>query len=212
MGELASARGVEGDWTRRNNVQGIGYDGRRGGKHGVTSGTGHDSKRVGTRLLAGDKSGQHGKRKHAKTDVPGPSRPPPSHLRRPTEPVDPPRRRGRLKARPRKIRRSKSRRSTYRLVRPRRGQSGRIERIGYVVYKRCWGAPHSHEEAARLPYGRSRRVQQSQTARLLSRGATFHIRKPLECCTFGTLWTFHLLIHSSLEYKRYTSLFFTYFL
>ena len=95
----------------------------------------HDSKRVGTRLLAGDKSGQHGKCKRAKTDVPGPSRPPPSHHRRPTEPVDPPRRRGRLKSRTRKIRSSISRKSTYRLVRPRRGQSGRFERIGYVAYR-----------------------------------------------------------------------------
>ena len=133
MGELASVRGVEGNWRRRNDGEWVRYDGRRGGKHGTTSGASHDSKRVGVRLLAGNKSGQNGKRKRAKTDVPGPSRPPPSHPRRSTEPVDPPRRRGRLKTRPKRIRRSKRRKLTYRVVQPRRGQSGRIERSGYVV-------------------------------------------------------------------------------
>ena len=133
LGKPEASKGVEGDWRRRNGVQGVGYARRRGSKDGATSGASHDSKRVGTGLLAGNKSGQNGKRKRAKTDIPGPSRPPPSHPRRSTEPVDPLRRRGRLKTRPKRIRRSKRRKSTYRVVQPCRGQSGRIERSGYVV-------------------------------------------------------------------------------
>ena len=113
MGELVTSRGVESDWRRWKGAQGVGYARRRGSKDGATSGASHDSKRVGTRLLAGDRPGQHGKRKGANTDVPGPSIPPPSHPRRPTESVDPPRRRGRMKSPPRRIRRSKRRRSTY---------------------------------------------------------------------------------------------------
>ena len=89
---------------------------------------------LGTRLLAGDKSGQHGKHKRAKTDVPGPSRPHPSHPRHPTEPVDPPRRRERLKSPPKRIRRSKIRRSTYQVVQLRRSHIGRIGCIVHVVH------------------------------------------------------------------------------
>ena len=113
MVEPKASKGVEGDWRRRIDGEGVGYDRRRGGKDGATSSASHDSKQVGTRLLAGDKSGRNGKRKRANTDVPGPSRPPPSHPRRPAESVDPPRRRGRLKSPTRKIRRSKRRRLTY---------------------------------------------------------------------------------------------------
>jgi hypothetical protein len=57
IGEPKASRDVEGDWSRESDGEGVGYDGRRGGKHSATSSASHDSKRVGTRLLAGDKPG-----------------------------------------------------------------------------------------------------------------------------------------------------------
>ena len=151
IGELTTSKGVEGDWKRRNDGECVGYDGRRGGKDSATSGASHDSKRVGTRLLAGNKSGQNGKRKRANTDVPGPSRPPPSHPRRPTEPVDPPRQRGKLKTRTRKIRRSNMEKDDLpnRTATSRPKRAHRAHRICCMHTPDAGGAPHSDGEAAR---------------------------------------------------------------
>ena len=102
---------------------------------GATSGTRRNLKRVETDLLAIEKEGQCERRKHMKNDATRPSTPPPEHPRPLTDYVDPPRRRGRIKSRSRKIRRTKTRKPTYRIVQPRRGQSGRIKRIGDVAYE-----------------------------------------------------------------------------
>ena len=102
---------------------------------GAMSSTRCDSKRVETDLLAEDKACQHEWRKRTRSDVPRPSTPPPEYPTSLTNYVDPPRRRGRMKPRPRKVNRTKMKKPTYRIVWPRRGQSGRIKRIGDVAYK-----------------------------------------------------------------------------
>ena len=132
-GEQESSRVVEGDWRRRTDVEGVAYDWERREMDGATSGARRDSKRVETDPLAEDKARQHEWRKRTRSDVPRPSTPPPEYPTSLTNYVDPPRRRGRMKPRPRKVNRTKMKKPTYRIVRSRRGQSGRIERIGYVV-------------------------------------------------------------------------------
>ena len=102
---------------------------------GATSGARRDSKRVETDPLAEDKARQHEWRKRMRSDVPRSSTPPPEHPRPLTDYVDPPRRRGRIKSRSEKIRRTKMKKSTYRIVQPRRGQSRRTKRIGDVTYE-----------------------------------------------------------------------------
>ena len=134
MGELVTSKGVEGDWGRQNDGEGVGHSGKGCRMGGATSSARRDSKRVETDPLATEKEGQHERRKRTTSDVPRPSTPPPIHPIHPTEHVDPPRRRGRMKSPTTKIRRSRVRRTTYRIVQPRRGQSVRIERIGYIVY------------------------------------------------------------------------------
>ena len=67
-------------------------------------------------------------------DVPRPSTPPAIYPRPLTNYVNPPRRWGQLKSQPRRISRAKLRRLTYQVIQARRGQSGLIERIGYVAY------------------------------------------------------------------------------
>ena len=116
MGELVTSRGVEGDWRCRNDGQGIGYDGKACRMDGTTSGARRDSKRVKTDPLAIEKEGQHERRKRTTSDVPRPSTPLPIHPRRPTEPVDPPRRQGQMKLRPRKISQADKKKTTYRVI------------------------------------------------------------------------------------------------
>jgi hypothetical protein len=122
---------VEGDLERRSDGDGDQRSERRGGKDGATSGARSDSIRVNTSLLADNETDQHGQRKRTKADVHRPSTPPTDNPRRPIEAVDPPRRRGRIKPRPRRVSTS---RGTYQVMRTRRGRIGRIGPFGYVVY------------------------------------------------------------------------------
>ena len=126
LGEPESSRVVEGDWRRRTGVDGVGYHGIWCSKDSATSDARRESKRLETRSLAGDESSQQELEKRSKHDVPEPSQLPSIHPRRPTESVDPPRRRGRLKSPTKRIRRSKIRRSTYQVVQPHR--TGRMRR------------------------------------------------------------------------------------
>ena len=135
MGEPKASRDAEGDWSRKSDVDGVGYNGRRDGKDGATSSARCDSKRVETRLLAGEKGQYQQVERDITTDVPEASTPPPNDPRRPVELPNPPRRRGRIKSRSEKIRRTKMKKLTYRIVQPRRGQSGRIKRIRDVAYE-----------------------------------------------------------------------------
>jgi hypothetical protein len=107
MGELKASRDVEGDWSRESDGDGVGYHGERGKMDGVTSGVRGDSKRVDPRPLA-DREGQHQRFTRNETaHIPELSTPPTNDPKRPTECVDPPRRRGRMKSRPRKVNRTK---------------------------------------------------------------------------------------------------------
>ena len=131
LGEQEAMGNVERDWRRRNVVGGDGYDGNEGWEDGVTSGARYDSKRVGTRSLAGQDSQHQHDTRNVKTDVPRPSQPPSHHHRRPIELADPPRRRGRLKSRPISVSNS---RKTYQVIRARRSRIGRIGCAAYVVH------------------------------------------------------------------------------
>ena len=127
-GERVKLGGDEGDRERQSCGNGNDTDGRRGVKDGATSGTRRDSKRVETRPLAEDETDQHGQRKHTTGDA---STPPTIDPRRPTDHPNPPRRRGRLKTRPRRI---STRKWTYQVTRTRRGRIGRIGPFGDIVH------------------------------------------------------------------------------
>ena len=123
--------GVERDWKRENVSRGDGYDGNEGWNDSITSSARHDSKRVGTRSLAGQDSQHRHDTRNVKTDVPRPSQPPGHNHRRQIELADPPHRRGRLKTNPTSV--SYPRR-TYQVILARRSRVGRIGRAGYVVH------------------------------------------------------------------------------
>ena len=131
LGERDELGDVEGDLERQSDGDGDGMEGRRGSKDGATSGARRDSKRVETRPLAEDETDQHGQRKRTTGDAPRPSTPPTIDPRRPTDHPNPPRRRGRLKTRPRRI---STRRWTYQVTRTRRGRIGRIGCVKHVVH------------------------------------------------------------------------------
>ena len=78
-------------------------DGRQWWMDGATSGARRDSKRVGSRLLAGNEEGQHEGRNRTTDDAPRPSTLLPNDPKRPMYPPNPPCRRGRLKMNPRRI-------------------------------------------------------------------------------------------------------------
>jgi hypothetical protein len=129
-----ASRDVEGDWSRESDGDGVGYNGRRDGKDGATSGARRDSQRVATKPLAGDKGQSQQVERDITMDIPEASTPPPNYPKRPVELPNPPRRRGRMKSRPRKISQADMKKTTYRVVKQRRGQSGSIGGVGYVVY------------------------------------------------------------------------------
>jgi hypothetical protein len=180
LGEPEVSRGVEGVRDRESVVDSAEYDGRRGGKHGATSGARRDSKRVATTLLAGDEPGQHGKRKRERTDVPGPSRPPTSHPRSLTNYFDPLRRPGRMKTRPRKISREDLKRTTYRVVQRRRGRIRHIVRVGCVIYvvQVLGEYPRPISEQHDTAEDEDSRSRAPRTAQRCTRAATYHIWKP----------------------------------
>ena len=94
IGDPKASRDVEGDWSRESDGDGVGYNGRRDGKDGATSSARCDSKRVETRLLAGDKGQYQQVERDITTDVPETSTPPPNDPKRPIERLNPPCRRG----------------------------------------------------------------------------------------------------------------------
>ena len=131
-GEQIGWGDIEGDQERQSDGDGDQRGGRRGGKDGATSGARRDPKRVETTPLAAGETGQHGRRNRRTTDVPETSKPPPIHPRWPTDHPNPPRRRGRLKSRPRRV---SNPRKTYQVTRACQGRIGRIGRVVHVVYE-----------------------------------------------------------------------------
>ncbi|KIJ07005.1 hypothetical protein PAXINDRAFT_19795 [Paxillus involutus ATCC 200175] len=91
-------REVEGEERGQSEDDGCQRDGRTCDTDGATSGTSHDSKRVGAGPLAEDEASQQRNGKPSTTKhVPGPPTPHPYDTTRPTHHANPPRRRGRLK-------------------------------------------------------------------------------------------------------------------
>ena len=128
IGEPKASRDVESDWDRWSDVEGDRIGGRQCRKDGATSGAHRDSKRVKRRPPAPEEARQQRRYRQCIKNVPRSSMAPSKHPRHPIELPNPPRRRGRLKSHPRKIRRTKIKESTHRIVRPRRGQIRRIKR------------------------------------------------------------------------------------
>ncbi|KAH0828694.1 hypothetical protein J3R83DRAFT_3064, partial [Lanmaoa asiatica] len=75
---------------------------------------------------------QHEWYKRMKAHVPGSSKPPPEYPRSPTDYVNPPRQRGRLKTNPKRVSRARVKRLTHQVVRSRQSRIGRIGCAGYV--------------------------------------------------------------------------------
>ncbi|KAF8137616.1 hypothetical protein EV363DRAFT_1536807 [Boletus edulis] len=73
------------------------------GQDAATSAARCESKRLETDALAGYKASQHGKHNRTTADVPEVSKPPHNHHRSPTDHANPPRRRGKLKTRPKSM-------------------------------------------------------------------------------------------------------------
>ncbi|KAF8123185.1 hypothetical protein EV363DRAFT_1357214 [Boletus edulis] len=124
-------RDVERDWKREKDADIVHIDGRGEGQGAATSAARRDSKRVETDSLAEYKSNQHGKRERTMTGVPEASKPSTQHPRQPTDHANPPRRRGRLKSRPKSV---NTTRRTHQATKSHRGQIGLIGRDVHVAH------------------------------------------------------------------------------
>ncbi|KAF8119183.1 hypothetical protein EV363DRAFT_1528446, partial [Boletus edulis] len=91
------------------------------GQDAATSAARCESKRLETDALAGYKASQHGKHNRTMADVPEVSKPPHNHHRSPTDHANPPRRRGKLKTRPKSVSTS---RTSYHIINRGDGGSG----------------------------------------------------------------------------------------
>jgi hypothetical protein len=164
IGEPKASRDVEGDWSRESDGDGVGYHGERGEMDGVTSGARGDSKRVDPRPLA-DREGQHQRFTRNETaHVPELSTPPTNDPKRPTEYVDPPRRRGRMKSRPRKVNRTKEEEvdlpNCTATSRPK--QAHRAHRICRIRSPDAGGASRQDTGAARHCRGQGYKIARTQ--------------------------------------------------
>ena len=130
-GDQIESGGVESGRERQSEGEGDRTDGIRRCKDGATSGARRDSKRVETTPLAEGETGQYRRRTRTTTDVPRPSTAPTNDHRLPMDHPNPPRRRRRLKSRPRRV---SNPRKTYQVTRARQGRIGRIGRVVHAVY------------------------------------------------------------------------------
>ncbi|KAF8136181.1 hypothetical protein EV363DRAFT_1318977 [Boletus edulis] len=124
-------RDIERELKRGIDADGVQMDGNGDGTGAATSAARRDSKRVETDSLAEYKSNQHGKRERTMTGVPEASKPSTQHPRQPTDHANPPRRRGRLKSRPKSV---NTTRRTHQATKSHRGQIGLIGRDVHVVH------------------------------------------------------------------------------
>ena len=162
MGERVESGDIDDDLRRQSDGDGVDTDGKGCRTGGATSGARRESKRLETRPLAEVEMDQHGQRHHTTEYTPRPSIPPPRYARSLSAYVDPPRRRGRLKSRPRSI--STSRR-TYQVTWTRRSRIRRIGCVGYVVYSQemvqeRYRVAKREDEATRAYRGRARALGQ----------------------------------------------------
>ena len=125
FGERDGSGDVERNLERQSDGNGDERSGERGGKDGATSGAHGDSKRVDTSSLAEDETDQHGQRKRTTTDAPEPYKPLSIDHRPPADHPNPPRRRGRLKMRPREVSRTRANKYVHLVERSRRNHIGR---------------------------------------------------------------------------------------
>jgi hypothetical protein len=104
-------------------------------------------------------------------------------------------------------------RSTYRVVQPRRGEIGRIGCVGHVVYgigmlKEQFRSPKHEDDGTRAIEDDRMRCSKSATLGEPRLAIYGNSATALDTRSW-TLNIIHLLnIHSSLEYKRYTFIYF----
>jgi hypothetical protein len=173
LGEQGKSGDVEEDRERQSDGNGDQECERRGGKDGATSGARRDSKRVETTPLAEHETDQHGRRKRRTADVPRPSTPHPMDHRHPTDQPNPPRRRGRLKTRSRRV-------STP--GRPTRSH-GRVKAVSggsdasYMMYmdRRWWRRVPAIRNAKTRPLESIEDERVHLDSATTSRAATYHI-------------------------------------
>ncbi|KAF9232205.1 hypothetical protein BU15DRAFT_67665 [Melanogaster broomeanus] len=103
------ARDDEGCRKGQGEGDGCQRDNGASGNDGTTSDASRDSRRVVLKALAEDEQSQHHENvRTTPKNSPAPSRPSAKRRKRPTEPVNPPRRRGRLKTQPARIHRARA--------------------------------------------------------------------------------------------------------
>ncbi|KAF9245749.1 hypothetical protein BU15DRAFT_70819 [Melanogaster broomeanus] len=124
---MIQAAAYSGETRDRSDGDGSRRDGATSSNNGAMSDTSRDSKRVKTGPLAEDEARQDRWYMHRlRDDIPEPCTPPATHPKRPTEPVNPPCRRGRLKTRPARIHRARAYKET-RAKYPRKIQPHRVD-------------------------------------------------------------------------------------
>ena len=116
--------GIGGKQERQSDGDGVEKDGTGCRMDGATSGARRNSKQVETRPLAGVETGQHRQCNHTTAHIPQPSTPPPSYARSLSDYVNPLRRRGRTKTKPRQISQTRARKLTHHFERSCRGRIG----------------------------------------------------------------------------------------
>ncbi|KAF9235314.1 hypothetical protein BU15DRAFT_78146 [Melanogaster broomeanus] len=153
----------EGCRKGRSDRDGNGRDGRANDDAGATSNAGRESRRLAPKLLAEDEPNQHKNHTRTTRNVPEPSTPPMNCPKRPTESVNPPHRRGRLKTRPTRIRQARAHAGTRtRRIQHVRTLPGPIQLVGCCGY-----APGMPGECPRQAKTKAEgpRVQHTRTAR-----------------------------------------------
>ncbi|KAF9236382.1 hypothetical protein BU15DRAFT_77093 [Melanogaster broomeanus] len=134
----SQSRRVEGEIGDQSDGDDSGRDRGPSSDDSATSNAGRESRRLAPKPLAEDEPNQHKNHERITRNVPGPPQSPTNdHANRPTTPVNPPRRRGRLKTQPARIRQARA----YAGTRTRRIQShdhrddaGPIEVVGCRGY------------------------------------------------------------------------------
>ena len=123
---------IEDDREHQSDGDGDEMNGRTARMDDATSGARRESKRLESRPIAENETSQNEQRERKIAHVPRPSTPPTIDHRHPMDHVNPPRRRGRIKTRPRQVSRIRARKLTHHFERSHRGRTERPRSDGYT--------------------------------------------------------------------------------
>ena len=179
IGESVESGEVEGDRERQSDGDGIEMDREWCWTDSATSGARRDSRRVGLQPLAEVRSSRQERRQRTMAHAPRPSTPPSRYARSLSDHVDPPRRRGRLKTKSRRVSQTQARRYAHQAIRTRRGHY----RIRFICCTGTWDgaeAISSRKTRRRGHWSRSRPSAHTRSSKDFSRAATCHIGQSLK--------------------------------